>query len=172
VENSFEKTEFKRGEKLVIAAFLIDQITGSTLNMKIINPSGVSVANVSRTMTEDFYSSYWYWTLTVNPNSPIGKYTLRATYETQVVDYSFAVVGTSAVADENVSSHWISQVDQNIVLDLEHNESVIISDLLGRKIMHLDAEDSSKWLSLSQGFYVATLLRAGQIITSKKLIKR
>ncbi len=168
-EDSFEKKIFQPGDNLVVTAYLTDQKKSTNLNLKIINPLGTQVANFNKFLTDDFNSSYWYWSLAFNANAISGEYLLKGTYLNQIVNYKFEVSSPSSISEPSVKNQWMNYQNYFLSVNLNFEEKAIIYDITGKKILDFNITNSSDLSSLPSGFYFISLLKNGVILDSQKL---
>ncbi len=168
VEESFEEKVFEPGDQFYVTIFLTDQIKSTLLNVKIINPSGKVIANVNRTLTDNFITSYWYWQFKFGTNDAEGEYTARASYQGQTLDHLFSLKTPTSI-NENNDENGIS-ITNNVLLN-EEKINVKIFDTSGKLIIDKLISGNLDLNYLSVGFYILQIEDAHKRAWFKKFIR-
>lgn len=160
-EITYEKNAFEPGEKAIIAIYLRDQIAGTKVNLKVLQPNGTAYFNWDFDLAHNYTSSYWYWSIDLPSQS--GEWTWRATYQGQVVDHKFTV-GTLSVKDSEFDAISIYPNPFNDVVNIQSNnlvKKISVVDILGKTVMTrtngTEGLEEVNLGALPKGFYFLTL---------------
>lgn len=83
---------FNYDETIYLATYLRDQYTGSIMSLSVKKPDGSFLYLWDKTFENTYYSSYWYWSISLGQNDMLGDYVFEATYENEVVSSVFSLV--------------------------------------------------------------------------------
>ncbi len=172
-----ESNQFEPNQMIFFAAYLRDQIAGSTINLEIIQPNNTVFEAWSYTFTVNYSASYVYWNN--NTFSIPGEWKWRVTYQGQTVTHNFNV-GTLSVGEEDFNSTSIYPNPIKNLVTISSNsvvEKATITDMLGKTInvINSNSVEGIKELNLetlSNGMYFLTLEGDSNQKKTIKLIKK
>lgn len=168
---------FNLGDSIYMAAYFRDQIIGETANYYLYTPAGSLHSSWSKTFTNTFSTSYWYWwTIITNP-SLTGQWRLDVEYKGQLVSHNFQVGTTTNIESIASNNLEISPNPFNNKLQIMGLESMVdysfkIFDITGREICKGAVNSSINTTEIVSGIYFMKILNSkGVTLASKKLIK-
>ena len=88
-------TKFGYNETIYLATYLRDQYNGSTMNLSVKAPNGSIINSWNKIFNNNYYGSYWWWTLNLDEGNSIGDYIFEAVYENEEVSTLFSLVDCS-----------------------------------------------------------------------------
>ena len=83
---------FSYNETIFLATYLRDQYVGSVMNLSVTAPDGTIIYNWDETLNDNYYGSYWMWTISLSEGDMLGDYVFEAVYENDVVSTTFSLV--------------------------------------------------------------------------------
>ena len=174
-ETTNVSNQFDVNTTIYYAIYLRDQMNGTTVNLKVIQPNDVPLYDWNFDFTADYYSSYWYWSF---PLPTAGEWKWEATYNGQTVTHTFNV-GTLSVEDESFDATTIYPNPVQDRLTIKSNSFITnlkIVDITGKKVFEYQNEvngiDNIDTKSLSNGLYFVTLYSDQNEQKTIKLIKK
>lgn len=156
-----ESSQFEPGQMIYFAVYLRDQLAGTTMNLKIIQPNGTTFETWNYNLSNTYSASYWYWSN--NIFTTIGVWKWEVTYQGQTVTHEFNI-GTLSTNDENFNTTSIFPNPFNDVITLKSSSKIIkatIVDVLGKSVKTV--ENTSEGIknlnlaALSNGLYFLTI---------------
>ena len=84
--------KFSYNETIYLATYLRDQYVGSVMNLSVTAPNGSIIYNWDKNFNNNYYGSYWWWTISLGENELLGDYVFEAVYENDVVSTTFSLV--------------------------------------------------------------------------------
>ena len=155
--------QFQLDDTIYFMVYLRDQISGETINLKLIRPDNTVLYNWDYTLTATYYTSWLYWYFQGVYNME-GEWKWEATYSGETVTHSFNI-GTLSVEDETLQSTSISPNPANSILNIETGAIIInatIYDLTGKSISTFNTVGSNSLETidishLSKGLYFLNL---------------
>ncbi|MCY7375752.1 MAG: FG-GAP-like repeat-containing protein [Pyrinomonadaceae bacterium] len=85
------KNVFAPGGQLIVAAYYRDQVINQVSQLSLTQPNGTVFTNWTHTSPNTYAASYWFWTLTLPANAPVGTWKFRVVYQGQTSEHSFQV---------------------------------------------------------------------------------
>lgn len=85
-------SKFSYNETIYLATYLRDQYVGSVMNLSVTAPNGAIIYNWDKNFNNNYYGSYWWWTISLGENELLGDYVFEAVYENDVVSTTFSLV--------------------------------------------------------------------------------
>lgn len=147
-----ESDQFNVNQRVYFAVYLRDQIAGSQLSLRIIRPDGSIFETWNSSLTQDYNSSYWYWT---NNNFTIeGEWKWQVSYMGQTVTHPFQV-GTLKVnipVKNTIAVYPNPFTDQVQINSDIAIQKVTVYDLLGKLVKSVT--DNEKGVTELQLDYV------------------
>lgn len=154
------ESEFLPGDEVIVAAYYADQMTGTTASYEVVDPNGTVQSSWTQTFNNDFYASYWYWT--IQTSEVVGIWEFKATYngETAVRQFANAVLSTD---DSNLLGLALYPNPVSTVLTINTAElldTITVRDLTGRIIATQKAaselENTVDFSAMRNGVYFVT----------------
>ncbi|WP_179344685.1 peptidoglycan DD-metalloendopeptidase family protein [Winogradskyella ursingii] len=173
-----ESDDFDTSDPITFGLYMRDQMSGTSINLRIIRPDNSIVYNWNFAFNDDYVASYWYWTYSGIYNMD-GAWKWQATYQGQTVTHTFNVSGVLSVDKENLESTSIYPNPFNDIVTINSRvniESATIVDIMGKTVIKVEENSSIglKELNLSQlskGMYFATLVGQNNQRKQIKIIK-
>ena len=146
---------------IYFAVYLRDQLAGTSMNLKIIQPNGTTFETWNYNLSNTYSASYWYWSNNIFTTTGVWKW--EVTYQGQTVTHEFNI-GTLSINDENFDMTSIFPNPFNDVITLKSNSKIIkatIVDVLGKSVKTV--ENTSEGIknlnlaALSNGLYFLTI---------------
>ncbi len=85
------KNSFAPGSQVIVASYYRDQQTGQQSQLSLIRPDGTIFQTWTHTSPNSYVASYWYYTLTLPVNAPVGSWKFRNVYLGQTYEHTFQV---------------------------------------------------------------------------------
>lgn len=145
-EQTYEKSAFMPGSKIVLAAYFRDQQAGHAVTYRLVTPSGTVYQTWNQTMNVYYAASYWYWTFTLPNNLALGFWRFEADYQGKTVRQTFQISSFVETENEQPTQNLVSMVYPNPVqkegfLDLKAAQSQVIKayiyNALGQKVVRV-----------------------------------
>jgi hypothetical protein len=159
--------------------FIRDQVSGTTINLSILNPGGTTFDSWTYNCTHDYNGSYWTWTKSL-PTTP-GRYIFQATYNGTTCSQSFDILPTYAIIDNSAleaykvfpnPSNGVFTVETSTRNDTKSNSDIEIFNVFGEKVFQhiIYIKNSEINTNLQSGVYFYQIKDKNLIISSGKLI--
>ncbi|WP_025741995.1 carbohydrate-binding protein [Aquimarina pacifica] len=97
--------QFDPDDLIIFAGYFADQQTGTNAEYSIYTPSGDVFYSWTQNFTSDYYSSYWYRSISVNDEE--GQWTFEVSYNGQTVTRTFIVGSVSIPNQTAYTTHTI-----------------------------------------------------------------
>lgn len=174
-ESTYLNDNFAAGSSVIIAIYLADQLPGTSGLIEIIRPDNSVATSFTKTFTDFYYGSWWYWTYSsVTFNQP-GVWKLRFTYLGNVVEHNFEY-GTLANQSfiDIPFQIYPNPTKDFIVIENKNNikiKEIKLLDLSGKTVVNYDSMERKLDLSgLSAGVYVLAI-NSEEGIFKNKIVK-
>ncbi|MFK8058934.1 MAG: peptidoglycan DD-metalloendopeptidase family protein [Polaribacter sp.] len=159
-----------------LAGYFKDQVTGTTANFKLSHPNG-QVENWSKTFSNTYTSSYWYWRN--NNLSNLGTYTFEIEYLGKKATTTFKVVSTLNIENDILESFKIISNPVNKYLKITSGNinpkeySLHIYNQLGQQVLTRNTFSNNLDVQfLANGLYLVQVKnKSKNSIQSFKIIK-
>ena len=160
-ETTNESNQFNLNQEVFFTIFLKDQVSGTSVNLRIIKPDNTDLFNWTHDLTDDYYASWWRWTAFPNIE---GEWKWEATYQGETVIHSFNVGDPLHITEENFNQTFIYPNPFQDIIHISSSKKVVksnIVDVLGKSVMTI--EDTSIGINkidvsnLSNGLYFVKL---------------
>lgn len=168
-----EKNEFAASDRIYFGIYLRDQISGTSVNLKIIRPDNSLLYDWDYKLEDDYWASYYVWNIADVYNMN-GQWKWQATYQGKTVVHNFSV-GTLSVEDEAFQATSIYPNPFNEIINIKSNSPIrkfSIVDILGKTVMFQKNDTDNiteiSLKALSKGLYFLTL---ESNTNQKKIIK-
>ena len=83
---------FNYNETIYLATYLRDQYAGSVMSLSVKAPDGTVIYNWDKIFDNNYYGSYWWWSISLDENEIPGEYVFEAIYENDVVSTTFSLI--------------------------------------------------------------------------------
>jgi len=160
-ETPNESNQFEPGQTIYFAAYLRDQLAGSQLTLRIVQPNGSTFETWNLPLSQNYTASYWYWSN--NVFTTMGEWRWEVTYQGQTVSHTFNV-GTLSVEEENLNSTNVYPNPFNDIVSINSSSKIdkaTIIDMLGKQLKVISNNaDGIKEIdleTLSNGIYFLNL---------------
>ena len=180
VENTYEKTNFKNGDLLVLKAYYRDIKPGDVTHVKITNPNGAVVSDYSweQNWGVIYATAYAYWSFNnITSDWLTGVYNVEVTFGGHTYNTMFGVRTNLSTEDQFKESFSVYPNPVTDILHLKnflHPESAEIVDMSGRSIKKIRDEikgNSINVINLPKGTYILKIKSKNEQITTVKFIK-
>jgi len=96
VEAANLQVDFQRGDPVVFAGYLHDQLAGQVTSYRVLRPDGTVYSQWTHAFEAPahFAASYWYWTRVLPDDAPAGTWTFEATLLEQSASVVFTVAAS------------------------------------------------------------------------------
>lgn len=175
-ESTYFNDDFASGAPVIISIYLADQLPGTSGLIEIIRPDNSVAVSFVRDFTDFFYASYWYWTYNASTFNQSGIWTLRLTYQGNVVDHNFNY-GTLANSDfnkidfelyPNPASDFITIGNKNHL----KIKKVTLNDVTGKTVFSTtEAIETINLAALSKGIYLISV-ESERGVYKNKIVKQ
>lgn len=133
-----ESNQFAPGQMIYFAVYLRDQLAGTTLNLKIIQPNNTVFESWNFNLAQNYTASYWYW----NNNSFTiqGQWKWEVTYQGQTVTHPFNV-GTLNIDEQHKSNISVYPNPAYNIVNIQSEDiirKVTVYDLLGKNVKEFE----------------------------------
>ncbi len=170
-----ESNQFEPNQMIYFAVYLRDQLAGTTMNLKIIQPNGTVFEQWNHNMASTFNASYWYWNN--NVFATVGEWKWEVTYQGQTVTHTFNI-GTLSLEDEKFNATSIFPNPFTDLITIKSDSKIVkasIVDVLGKVVKTVEnTSQGIKNLNLeavSNGLYFLTLEGDANQKKTIKLVK-
>ncbi|MEM5565573.1 peptidoglycan DD-metalloendopeptidase family protein [Psychroserpens sp. AS72] len=170
-----ESNQFNINQTIHFAVYLKDQVTGTSVNLRLIKPDNTDLYNWDFELTDDYYASWWRWIFTLDIQ---GEWKWEATYEGETVTHSFNVGDPLSVEENDFSQTSVYPNPFNDVINISSTKNIIkanVIDILGKTVVSLqqisEGIKSIDLSSLSNGMYFLILQSDSLEKKTIKLIK-
>ena len=157
--------------------FIRDQVSGTTINLSILNPGVTTFDSWTYNCTHDYNGSYWTWTKAL-PTLP-GRYTFQATYNGTTCSQSFDILPTYEIMDNStIETYKVFPNPSNGVFTVENKDNIKnkltfeIYNVLGNSVFQSEIlkNKSEQETNLQKGIYIYQIKEKKLIISSGKII--
>jgi hypothetical protein len=162
-ESTYLDDNFAAGSSVIIAIYLADQLPGTSGLIQIVRPDNSVASSFTKTFTDFYYGSWWYWTYSsVTFNQP-GVWKLRFTYFGNVVEHNFeyGTLANQSFIDDSPFQIYPNPTKDFIVIENQNNikmKEIKLVDLSGKTIFNFDImERKLDFSGLSAGVYLLTI---------------
>lgn len=175
-ETTNASDQFGVNDLVFLTIYLRDQVSGTSVNLQVIQPDDTVLFNWDFDLTANYYASWWRWTFTPAIE---GEWKWQATYNGETVTHTFNV-GTLSVEEASINNTSIYPNPFNDVVNIDSQIKITktkVVDISGKTILTLkdDSPEGIKNLdlnTLSIGMYFVTLTGEQNQKKTIKLIKR
>lgn len=161
VETPNLSNDFNVGSNVIVAIYLADQIANSSVNLTVKKPDNSALYSWNFALTQNYNSSWWYWTLPATDLKQQGTYQFTAFYQGTSVTHSFNY-GSLGLADNHKEKFSIypNPAKDNFTIQANNNvaiEEVKVYDLLGKMIINDKKQNVINISSLNKGIYLVKI---------------
>lgn len=167
-------SEFDPGEIVYFAVYLRDQAADTDIHLKVIRPNGTALFDWTHDLTNDYYSSYWYWSSPLLTD--IGEWKWEATYLGQTVTHLFTV-GVLNAEENQINTTVVYPNPVKEELYIQSNSKIVkvdVVDRLGKIVSRVDQPNGIENIDfsrLSSGLYFVRLKNDENYLKVVKIIK-
>lgn len=170
-----DSNSFNNGDTVYFAAYLRDQIAGTSMNLQIIQPNDVPYQNWNFTLNDNYYASYWYWSISI-PSDGLWKWQVTYNGQTEVHEFTVGTLGIENIEKDKIS---VYPNPFNDIISINSNTSIgkiTLHDILGKVINTynniIEKDKSINTSELSKGIYFLTIESETSKKKTIKLIKK
>jgi len=157
------KGEFLPNQRVYLASYFRDQLSGTRADYKLYRPNGSLFSSWNRNFTNTYDSSYWYWSF--DNLSDLGTWRFECTYQGKTESKSFEVRSVLSIEDEQLEKITIAPNPFHNTIKLvgtsfDFDEyKLAVYNNLGQKVFEQDKISTELNLaSLAQGVYFLKVL--------------
>jgi len=85
------KDAFQPGDKLIVAGYYRDQMSGQNSTINVLRPDGSLFATRNFSAAMYYPASYWFWTYTLPANAPSGVWRAQVIFQGVTIEHRFTV---------------------------------------------------------------------------------
>jgi hypothetical protein len=169
-----DTTFFMSGDTVFVASYFTDQISGTTANLALYDPSNNLHASWTKNFTNDYQNSYWYWWFT--NVTAIGQWRFEVSYQSQTVNHNF-IVGTSTGISEASQQNFsiVNPFDNQLKVtgELPTDATIIMYNITGQEIYRSAlTQDVSFNKSIDSGNYIVKVVSSSnELLLTQKVVK-
>ncbi|GAA4890947.1 hypothetical protein GCM10023311_14060 [Flaviramulus aquimarinus] len=165
---------FNIGDTIYFAVYLRDQVSGTSMNLKIIQPNNIPLYDWDNNLNNDFSASYWFWNVPINT---AGEWKWQVTYNGQTETHSFNV-GTLSKnkVEENLVSVYPNPFSDELLISTNHSiKKGVLFNALGKPVLNIEnfntKLESINTSNLANGLYFLNLKMNNNTEKNIKIIK-